>query len=86
MKRDMISVPLPMPYVKEDMVTIQINEDGYVVGIENCKLQLHNKIVLNKEDKPSTYLKFCLKILKSWTFFGSWKSIPLGNGFYEFKF
>jgi len=49
---------LSVPCMKDDMVTIQIFEEDYVVGLEEGKHHLHDCIVLNKCGKPLTHLEF----------------------------
>jgi len=68
------------------MISVQIPEEDYLAGLEECKNHLYGRIVLCKGDKPLTHLEVCKKLEWAWRSLGSWKAIPLGKGFYEFAF
>jgi len=77
---------LPMPCVKEDIVTAQIDEEDYLQGLEECKNHVYRRIILARGDKAQTHLELCLKLKVLWKDLGDWKAIPIGKGFYEFSF
>jgi len=72
--------------IKGELIFVQIPEDVYLVGLEDCINHLHGRIILAKGDKSLTHLDFCKKINISWNSLGPWRAIPLGKGFYEFAF
>ena len=38
------------PYTKDDMISVQIMEDVYLTGLEECKNHLHERITLSMRD------------------------------------
>jgi len=44
------------------MVVALIDEEDYLVGLENCKTHLHGQIILSKEDKPFTHIDLTKKL------------------------
>jgi len=38
---------LPSHCIKGDLISVQIDEDVYLVGLEDCKNHLHGRIVLS---------------------------------------
>jgi len=41
---------------------MQIQEETYLTGLEECNNHLHNRIVLVKGDKPLIHLDVCKKL------------------------
>ncbi|XP_068477203.1 uncharacterized protein [Phaseolus vulgaris] len=68
------------------MIVVRIDEADYFVGLEDCKTNLHGRVILSKGDKPLTHLNLTKQLQPVWKALGPWKAIPLGKGFYEFKF
>jgi len=68
------------------MIVVLIDETDYLAGLEDCKTHLHGQIILFKGDKPLTHLDLTKKLQSVWKALRSWKTIPLGKGFYEFEF
>jgi len=77
---------LPTPCIKGDMVVVWVDEEDYMIGLEDCKIHVHGRIILSKGDKPFTHLDLTKKLQLVWKAIGPWKAIPLGKGFYEFEF
>jgi len=77
---------LPTPCIKRDMVVFRVEEEDYLTGLDDCKNHLHGGIILSKGDKPLTHLDLTKKLQLVWKTLRPWKVIPLGKGFYEFKF
>jgi len=77
---------LPTPYIKGDMVAFWVEEEDYLVGLEDYNNHLHGRIILSKGDQPLTHLDLTKKLQLIWKALGPWKVIPLGKGFYEFEF
>jgi len=65
---------------------VQIPEETYMVGLEECKNHLHGKITLVKGDKSTAHLDMCKKLKLACKSVGYGKAIPLGKRFYEFAF
>lgn len=80
------SEPLPLPTVRGDNLSIKITEALYSKGLERCRHRIHGRLFLNKGDKPYTAKEVTAKLSKHWKTKGTWELIPLGRGFYEFKF
>jgi len=81
-----LSDPLPMPYMRGDMLSVKITDDVYVRGLDACKTNLRGRLVLNKGDKPPTSKDLAVKLQKLWKVTGPWHLTSLGRGFYEFLF
>jgi hypothetical protein len=77
---------LPQPSIRGETVFIRISQAPYEKGIEVCKMNLHGRLDLNKEDKPYTSKDIQIKLQKQWKIVGPWTLLPLGRGFYEFYF
>ena len=48
---------------RDILIFVQIDEDVYLVGLEDCKNHLHGRIVLSKGDKPLTHIVICKKLI-----------------------
>jgi len=68
------------------MVVVWVEEEDYLVGLEDCKTHLHGQIILSKGDKPLTHLDLTKNLQLVWKTIGPWKEIPLEKNFYEFEF
>lgn len=77
---------LPRPCVKGDSISIKISEEEYQKGLEGCKNNLHDCLLLAKGNKPIKSSDLRAKLSTLWKPIGQWKMIPLGRGFYEFNF
>jgi len=53
---------LPTPYIKGDMIVVQIDETYYLTGLEDCKIHLHGRVILSKGDKSLTHLDLTKKL------------------------
>lgn len=58
--------PLPAPCFKGDALSIQIGQDEYIRGVEECKNALRDQLTLNKGDKPYSARDLSTKIGKLW--------------------
>jgi len=47
---------LSSSWINGDLISIQIDVDVYLVGLEEGKNHLHGRIVLSKGDKPLTHM------------------------------
>jgi len=56
----------PKPCLKGDMIYVQISEEDYLAGLEECKNNLHSRIVLSKGDKSLTHLEVHKKLEGAW--------------------
>ncbi|MCH80796.1 DUF4283 domain protein, partial [Trifolium medium] len=45
---------LPLPAIKGDALCIKIAKEEYKKGLEDCKRNLHGRLILNKGDKSIT--------------------------------
>ncbi|AES98383.1 hypothetical protein MTR_5g067840 [Medicago truncatula] len=48
------SAPLPQPTIRGDYLSIKITDEVYAKGLEKCKHHMHDRLFLNKGDKPYT--------------------------------
>jgi len=51
-----------MPCIKGDMVVVQVEEEDYLVVLEDCKNHLHGRIILSKGDTPLPHLDLTKKL------------------------
>ena len=65
---------------------IKITQEEYESGIADCRMNLHGRVTLNKNDPPLTTQAFKLKLSSFWPNLLNWTIIPLEKGFFEFKF
>jgi len=70
-------MPLSQPAICGDALCIKITEDAYVRGIEACKCNLCEQLVLNKGVKTYTFKKIMAKLQQQWTTVGQWKMLSL---------
>jgi len=68
------------------MVVVRVNEQNYMVDLEDCKTHLDGWIILSKGDKPLTHLDLTKNLHLVWKAIGPWRAIHLGKCFYEFEF
>lgn len=57
------------------MVSVQIPEEVYLAGLEDCKNHLHGRLILNKGDKPVKHLELCKKLSAMCSSLAEWKAI-----------
>jgi hypothetical protein len=77
---------LPKPCLKGNSLSIKISEDVYQTGLANCNNYLHGRLVLSRGDHPVSSKDLRDKLLHLWKPIDCWKMIPLGRGFFEFRF
>ncbi|KAK2362745.1 hypothetical protein QL285_087780 [Trifolium repens] len=85
-KVDFSLTQLPKPCMKGNSLSIKITEEVYQSGLANCNNYLHGRLVLSKGDKPLSSKDLREKLLQLWKHIDQWKMIPLGQGFFEFRF
>ena len=78
--------PFPTPCIKGDALSINICQEEYTKGVEDCSKVLRARLTLNKGDKPFAVRELSAKIGKVWKTTAGWKMVPLGKGFYDFHF
>jgi len=66
------------------MIVVRVEEEDYLVALEDCNNHLHGRIILSKGDQPLTHLdltncSLCGKL-------SDHRKLYLGKGFYEFEF
>ena len=79
-------VPLPVPCIKGDSLSIRIGQEEYVKSLAECQNALRGRLTLVKGDKPYTSRDLVTKIAKVWKTACKWKMVPLGRGYYDFHF
>ncbi|GAU40165.1 hypothetical protein TSUD_292700 [Trifolium subterraneum] len=67
----------PKPCVKGDDLAISIPEDEFIAGTEDCKHNLHGRIVLPKGSTPFTVESLRTKLAALWKAIGKWGVISL---------
>ena len=85
-KVDVSLTELPKPCLKGNFLSIKISEDVYQFGLANCNNYLHGRLVLSRGDKPLCSKDLREKLLHLWKPIKPWKMVPLGRGFFEFRF
>jgi hypothetical protein len=85
-KEEVTLTHLPKPCVKGNSLAIKITEEVYQSGIANCTNYLHGRLVPSRGDKPLSSKDLREKLLRLWKPIDKWKMIPLGRGYYEFRF
>ncbi|WJX52654.1 hypothetical protein P8452_38744 [Trifolium repens] len=85
-KVDVSLTQLPKPCLKGNSLSIKISEDVYQTGLANCNNYLHGRLVLSRGDHPVSSKDLRDKLLLLWKPIDCWKMIPLGRGFFEFRF
>lgn len=83
---DLLLHQLPPKVVIGDSVRVRISQAEYESGIADCKIHVHGRITFNKGDTPLTTQAVKLKLDGFWPSLKNWSVIPLGKGFFEFKF
>jgi hypothetical protein len=83
---DIPNSQLPQPVIKGDRVSITIPEDEYVYGMDDCKHNLHARIIYPKGSTPLTVFSLRAKLAAHWKNLGRWGVQNIGKGFFEFTF
>ena len=73
------------PCIKGDSISIEIPEDEYTKGVEECKSILHGRSIVKKGEKPHTVKQLQKTLIPLWKI-NSWKLVMLDKGFFEFVF
>lgn len=77
---------LPKPVIKGDLSSIEIPEDEYEACLEDCKHNLHGRIIWPKGSTPLTVVALRKKLSAAWKDLGRWGVSFIGKGYYEFCF
>jgi len=77
---------LPRPSVKGDGLAIAIPEEEYIAGIDECKHNLHGRIVWPKGSFPLTVLALKQKLGPLWKDLSRWGISSTCKGLCEFTF
>jgi len=77
---------LPPKVYIGDTVSVKISQDEYESGLESCRSNLHGRLTLHKGDSPLTTKVLKIKLNDLWPSLKNWSVIPLGKGFFKFKF
>jgi hypothetical protein len=77
---------LPCPVISGGSLSIKITQHEYELGLEECKKNLHGRLMLNKGDKPLTTRDLKIKLTAMWNTINHWRMVSLGRGYYEFQF
>lgn len=72
--------------MKGGRLSITIPEDEYLAGVEDCKHNLHGRILWPHGSKLLTTINLKAKISALWANLGKWWVISLGKGLFEFSF
>lgn len=76
----------PPKVIMGDSVRIRISKAAYESGLAACRTHLHGRLTLHKGDSPVTTLALKERLNKQWPKLKNWCLIPLGKGFFEFRF
>lgn len=77
---------LPPKVIMGNSVRVHITQAVYESGIADCMMSLHGRVTLHKGDTLLTTQALKLKLEGLWPTLKNWSVIPLGKGFFEFKF
>jgi hypothetical protein len=77
---------LPQPCLKGDQLAIEIPEDEYLAGLEDCKFGLQGRIIWPKGSTPVSIEVLRSKLSILWKSLGKWGITSIGRGFFEFTF
>lgn len=69
---------LPMPFVMDDVVSIQILEEPFLHGLDHCKTNLVGRLLLPSKAQPLKAHQLCA----CWPNLEPWIMAPLGKGFF----
>lgn len=74
--------PLHQPCMNGDRLTIEISEEEYLAGIDECKFNIHERIIWPKGSNAVIIDNLCAKQSILWKFIGKWGITSIGRGFY----
>lgn len=72
--------------MKGDRLAIEIPEDEYIAGFDECKFNLHGRIIWPKGSNPVTVDSLRNRLSMLWKSIGKWGITSIGKGYYEFTF
>jgi hypothetical protein len=70
---------LPQPCMKGDQRAIEIPEDEYLAGIEECKFSLQGRIIWPKGSTPVSIEVLCSKLSVLWKSLRKWGITSIGR-------
>lgn len=77
---------LPQPCLKGDHLAIEIPEDEYLAGMDECKFGLQGRVIWPKGSPPIPIDNLRAKLTVLWKSLGRWGITSIGKGYYEFTF
>jgi len=77
---------LPPKVIMGDTVRVCITQNELESSIADCRMSLHGRITLDKGDTPWPTQALQINLSNSWSSLKDWSVLPLGRGFFEFKF
>jgi hypothetical protein len=83
---DTPSSQLPKPTIKGNKFSISIPDEEYDMGLNDCKNNLHARIIWPKGSSPLTVVALKEKLKPVWKNLAPWGVTSIRNGFYEFVF
>lgn len=69
-----------------DRLTIEISEEEYLAGIDECRFNLHGRIIWPKGSNAVTIDNLFAKLSVLWKSIGKWGITSIGRGFYYYTF
>lgn len=83
---DAFLAQLPPKVIMGRTVRVKISKAAYESGLAACQTHLHGRLILHKGDAPITTQALKAKLNVQWPQLLNWNLIPLGKGFFEFRF
>ena len=77
---------MPQPCFKGESISIKITEKEYAKGVENCKFNLHGRLILKKGEIAPSCKELYSILSNLWISISAWRMISLGKGYFEFEF
>jgi len=77
---------LPLKVIMGDTVRVRITQNELESDIADFHMNLLGRITLAKGDTPWTTQALKIKLSSSWSSLKEWGVLPLGRGFFEFRF
>lgn len=77
---------LPQAVIKGDVHAIQIPEAEYDAGLNDCKHNLHGRVIWQKGSTPLTTVDLKKKLSLIWKNLSRWGIMTIGKGYFEFTF
>ncbi|KAK2417435.1 hypothetical protein QL285_039734 [Trifolium repens] len=85
-KKETLYECMPQPCFKGESISIKITEKEYAKGVENCKFNLHGRLILKKGEIAPSCRELYSILSNLWKSISAWRMISLGKGYFEFEF